>query len=131
MNRVIAHGVDLVEVARIERSIAEHGERFIERCFTKGEADYARSAKAPRDIERFAARFAAKEAVLKALGTGWANGIAWTDVDVRKAPSGQPSVELTGRAKEIADDLGIGELHLSLSHMSSHAIASVVACGKA
>lgn len=128
MSRVIAHGVDLVEIARIEKSIANHGERFIERCFTKLEADYARSAKTPRDIERLAARFAAKEAVLKALGTGWADGIAWTDVEVRKAPSGQPTVEISGKAKAIADGLGIKEFHLSLSHTGVHAIASVIAC---
>ncbi|GAB5495312.1 MAG: holo-[acyl-carrier-protein] synthase [Phycisphaerales bacterium] len=129
MSRVIAHGVDLIEISRIERSITDHGERFIERCFTKAEADYARSAKPPRDIERFAARFAAKEAVLKALGTGWADGIAWTDVEVLKMPAGQPMVEITGKAKSIADGLGISAFHLSLSHTGVHAIASVVACG--
>ncbi|RNC81539.1 MAG: holo-[acyl-carrier-protein] synthase [Phycisphaera sp.] len=129
MSRVIAHGVDLVEIARIEKSIADHGERFIERCFTKAEADYASSARAPRDIERFAARFAAKEAVLKALGTGWADGIAWTDVEVRKTPSGQPAIEISGKAKSIAEGLGISEFHLSLSHTDLHAIASVIACG--
>ncbi len=129
MTRVIAHGVDLVEIVRIEKSIADHGERFIERCFTKAEADYARSARNPRDIERFAARFAAKEAVLKTLGTGWADGIAWTDVEIRSAPTGQPFVVIAGKAKLIADDLGISTFHLSLSHTGNHAIASVIACG--
>ena len=129
MSRVIAHGVDLVEIMRIEKSIADHGERFIERCFTKAEADYARSARKPRDIERFAARFAAKEAVLKTLGTGWADGIAWTDVEIRRAPTGQPFVVITGKAKLVADDLGISTFHLSLSHTGNHAIASVIACG--
>ena len=129
MSRVIAHGVDLVEIMRIEKSIADHGERFIERCFTKAEADYARSARKPRDIERFAARFAAKEAVLKTLGTASADGIAWTDVEIRRAPTGQPFVVITGKAKLVADDLGISTFHLSLSHTGNHAIASVIACG--
>ncbi len=130
MSRVIAHGVDLVEVARIERSLAEHGERFIERCFTNAEADYCRSARPPRDVERFAARFAAKEAALKALGTGWADGIAWTDVEVVLAPSGSPSIKLAGKAQKLAHELGITEMLISLSHTSSNAMASVIAIGE-
>ena len=130
MSRVVSHGIDLVDVARIEKSIADHGECFIERCFTKQEAEYALSAKEPRNFERFAARFAAKEAVLKALGTGWANGVAWTDVEVKRLPSGAPTVQLSNKALEIADMLGISEFHLSLTHTSTQAMASVVACGQ-
>ena len=129
MSRVIAHGIDLVDVARIKQSITEHGQRFIDRCFTQQEADYAQSAKEPRNYERFAARFAAKEAVLKALGTGWANGIAWTDVEIRRQPSGAPTVYLSGKAAEIAEELGIAQLHLSMTHTSTQAMASVIACG--
>ncbi len=129
MSRVIAHGVDLVEVERIKRSLDEHGERFVERCFTKAEADYCRRARPPRDIERFAARFAAKEAALKALGTGWADGIAWTDVEVVLAPSGAPSVRLAGKAEKLAQELGITEMLISLSHTSTNAMASVIAVG--
>ena len=129
MSRVIAHGVDLVEVERIKRSLDEHCERFVERCFTKAEAEYCRSARPPRDVERFAARFAAKEAALKALGTGWADGIAWTDVEVVLAPSGAPSVRLAGKAQELAQELGIAEMLISLSHTSTSAMASVIAVG--
>jgi len=129
VSRVIAHGIDLVDVARIKQSITEHGQRFIDRCFTQLEADYAQSAKEPRNYERFAARFAAKEAVLKALGTGWANGIAWTDVEIRRQPSGAPTVYLSGKAAEIAEELGITQLHLSMTHTSTQAMASVIACG--
>lgn len=129
MSRVIAHGVDLVDVERIRRSLDEHGERFQSRCFTKAEADYCASARPPRDAERFAARFAAKEAALKTLGTGWADGIAWTDVEVVLAPSGAPSIRLGGKAKEIAERLGIAELLVSLSHTPTHAMASVIAVG--
>lgn len=129
MSRVIAHGVDLVEIARIERSLAEHGERFVERCFTKAEADYCRSARSPRDVERFAARFAAKEAALKALGTGWANGIAWTDVEVVLDPSGAPSIRLSGKAQILAQEFGITDMLVSLSHTSVTALASVIAVG--
>lgn len=129
MSRVLFHGVDLVDVERIRRSLDEHGERFQSRCFTKAEADYCTCARPPRDIERFAARFAAKEAALKALGTGWADGIAWTDVEVVLAPSGAPSINLSGKAKEIADRLGIAELLVSLSHTPTLAMASVIAVG--
>ena len=131
MTRVVSHGIDLVDVERIRRSLTEHGDRFISRCFTAAEADYAQSAKEPRNIERFAARFAAKEAVLKALGTGWSSGIAWTDVEIKKLPSGAPTVHLTGRAAEIAEKLGIAELHLSMTHTDTQASASVIACGPA
>lgn len=129
MSRIIAHGVDLVENARIGRSLEEHGNRFIDRIFTPGEAAYCRDARPPRDVERYAARFAAKEAAFKALGTGWSSGIAWTDVEVVLEASGAPSVKLTRRAAEIAKALGIARLHVSLSHTSTHAIASVIAVG--
>lgn len=129
MSRVLAHGVDLVEVARIGRSIEEHGDHFINRCFTPKEIEYAKAARPPRDIERFAARFAAKEAVLKALGTGWSGGIAWTDVEVVKMASGDCGVSLSGKARQVADDLGISVFHLSMSHTGTNAMASVIACG--
>lgn len=122
---IIGIGVDIVETARIEDLLGNHPERFLERCFTKGEQEDSKSNK--RQYEHLAARFAAKEAVLKALGTGWSNGIGWTDIEVVKEPSGKPILNITGRAKEIADELGIRSWHLSLSHISTHAIASVIA----
>lgn len=123
---MIAHGIDLVEVARITSMVDRHGERFLARCFTEAEQAYAFESGRRRD-ERLAARFAAKEAALKAIGTGWRDGIAWTDVEVSRLPSGQPQLDLCGKARAIADEMGVGRWLLSLSHTDSHAIASVIA----
>jgi holo-[acyl-carrier protein] synthase len=125
--RPLAHGIDLTEVARIGRMVAEHGDSFLSRCFTEPERAYAGDRK--RRDEHLAARFAAKEAVLKALGTGWSNGIAWTDVEVVLLPSGQPTVHLSGRAAEVAAGRGITAWLLSLSHTETHAVASVIGTG--
>ncbi len=122
---IIGLGVDIVETSRIAELMGNHPERFLDRCFTKGEQEDSESNK--RQIEHLAARFAAKEAVLKALGTGWSQGIGWTNIEVVKEPSGKPTLKITGRAKEIADGLGILKWHLSLSHISTHAVASVIA----
>jgi len=123
--RIIGHGIDITGVARIGQMVAEHGDRFLERCFTERERSY--SADRKRRDEHLAGRFAAKEAVLKALGTGWNDGIGWTDVEVVLLPSGQPMVKLTGRAAEIARDLGIADWSLSISHTETHAVASAIA----
>ena len=122
---VIGTGVDIVETTRIAELLGNHPDRFLERCFTPGEQEDSASNK--RNHEHLAARFAAKEAALKALGTGWAQGIGWTDIEVVKEPSGKPTLKVTGRAKEIADGLGVSRWHVSLSHISTHAIASVIA----
>ncbi len=122
---IIGLGVDIVETSRIAELMGNHSERFLERCFTKGEQEDYKSNK--RQMEHLAARFAAKEAALKALGTGWSQGIGWMDIEVVKEPSGKPTLNITGRAKEIADGLGISKWHLSLSHISTHAVASVIA----
>ena len=131
--RVIAHGIDIVEIARIVRMLEEHGERFLERCFTDVEQAYANAgpagASGKRCAERLAARFACKEAVFKALGTGWKSGISWRDVGVVHEPSGRPSLVLTGRCAELAAGLGIARWHVSLSHTDSMAIASVIGNG--
>src|SRR5262249_45180516 len=105
--RVIAHGIDLVEIARIVRMLEQHGERFLERCFTDVEQAYADGVSGKRRAERLAARFACKEAVFKALGTGWKSGISWRDVGIVHEPSGQPGLVLTGRCAELAAELGI------------------------
>ena len=128
--RIIGHGIDIVEVARIASMLEAHGQRFVTRCFTEAEAGYADAAHRRR-AERYAARFACKEAVLKALGTGWRDGIAWRQIEVRREPSGRPSLVLTGRCAELADDLGIVQWHVSLSHTDTNAIASVLGCGAA
>lgn len=121
----VAHGIDIVEIARIERMLAEHGERFLERVFTESErGDCARSP--GREAERYAARFAAKEAALKALGTGWRSGIAWTDVETRLEPSGAPVLRLHGMAAQMAQDQGICGWAISLSHAGGMAVASVM-----
>jgi holo-[acyl-carrier protein] synthase len=124
---ILAHGIDLTEVSRIGRMVAEHGERFLERCFTERERDYAGDRK--RRDEHLAARFAAKEAVLKALGTGWSNGMAWTDVEVVLLPSGQPTIKLAGRAAELAAERGIAGWLVSLTHTETHAMASAIGTG--
>lgn len=124
---IIGHGVDIVETSRIERLLGDHPERFLERVFTPGEQRDSESSK--RLHEHLAARFAAKEAAFKALGTGWSQGIGWTDIEVIRAENGKPSLSITGRAAEIAHDMGITRWHVSLSHISDCAIASVIAEG--
>jgi holo-[acyl-carrier protein] synthase len=124
---IVGHGVDVVDVPRIERMLRDHGRRFRDRCFTGDEQAYAEQADR-RQAERYAVRFAAKEAVLKALGTGWRDGISWRDVEVRRSPDGRPSLRLTGRSAEVADAMGIRSWHISLSHVGQMAFASVIAC---
>ncbi|MEQ9461623.1 MAG: holo-ACP synthase [Phycisphaeraceae bacterium] len=124
---VLGHGVDLTEVSRVLDLIEKHGESFLERCFTQAEAEYASDSK--RFGEHLAARFAAKEAVLKALGTGLTSGISWQDIEVIRSPLGKPNVRLSGRAHDIAAELGITDWHLSLSHTAGLAMASVIATG--
>ena len=122
---IIGHGIDAVDVARIAAMIEKHGERFIERCFTPGEQAYAESSK--RRIEHYAARFAAKEAILKCIGTGWSQGVAWTDAEIVREPSGKPTVALHGVAAKIANTQGITRWTVSLTHTSQMAFASAIA----
>ena len=122
---ILGHGIDLIEVARIERMLDDHEARFLSRCFTEGEQRYC-AANPARRAEHLAGRFAAKEAVLKVLGTGWSGGIAWTDVEVVREPSGKPGVRLHGEAAAVAADLGVGMILLSISHTGIHAMASAV-----
>ena len=122
---ILGHGIDIVETARIRNMLEEHGRRFLDRVFTPAEQEYcARNQK--RYIERLSGRFAAKEAVLKVLGTGWRGGIAWTDIDIRSEPSGQPRVVLGGECRRIASELGIEHWHVSISHIETHATASAI-----
>jgi holo-[acyl-carrier protein] synthase len=122
-----AHGVDLVETARLQEAIDRHGQPFLDRVFTPGELTYCIGKK--RQIEHLAGRFAAKEAVLKVLGTGWSNGIAWTDIEVLRDGEGAPSIQLHGRCREIADRQGLGTILISLSHTESMAMASAIGLG--
>jgi len=125
--RIIGHGIDIVETARIAAMVTEHGERFLDRCFTDSEQAYAAESK-HRRFEHLAARFAAKEAVLKALGTGWTSGIAWSDIDILRDAEGRPGVRLGGEAAKIAATLGVEHWFLSITHSDSYAVASVIAC---
>jgi len=123
---LVGHGIDIVETARIREMAESHGEHFLDRCFTKAEQAYCdRSAK--RRFEHLAGRFAAKEAVLKAIGTGWRGGIAWTDIEIVHATGGQPQIQLSGECQRIAKALGITRWHISISHIETHATASAIA----
>jgi holo-[acyl-carrier protein] synthase len=122
---IVAHGIDLVDCPRIEQMIQRHGERFIKRVFTDAEQSYARSNK--NDVEKLAGRFAAKEAILKLMGTGWRGRIAWTDIEVINNAAGQPEVTLSGEVKKIAHKLGIKHISVSITHTANFAIASAVA----
>lgn len=128
--RIIGHGIDLVENARIAALLEAHGEAFITRVYTPAERAYAEAGKRRR-VERYAARFAAKEAVLKALATGWRDGISWRDIEVLKLPSGEPRVLLTGSCAVRAEELGVTEWRASLSHTDHYAVASAIAYGAA
>jgi len=122
---IAGHGIDIIETARIRKMVEDHGNHFLDRVYTPVEqAHCAKNQK--RYFERLAGRFAAKEAVLKVLGTGWRGGIAWTDIEVRSEPSGQPKVSLTGECERIAASLGITHWHVSISHIETHATASAI-----
>jgi holo-[acyl-carrier protein] synthase len=122
---ILGLGIDLVEVARIEQSIARHGERFLRRIFTAGEIAYCGTMKEPAPF--YAARFAAKEAVSKALGTGIGAACGWLEIEVRRKATGEPFIVLHGAASETAQRLGIGTVLLSLSHTGQSAIAQAMA----
>jgi holo-[acyl-carrier protein] synthase len=122
---IVAHGIDLVDCPRIEQMIERHGERFIRRVFTDAEQAYAEANK--NEVEKLAGRFAAKEAVLKLVGTGWRGRIAWTDIEIINNATGQPEVTLGGEVRKIADKLGIKHISVSITHTANFAIASVVA----
>jgi holo-[acyl-carrier protein] synthase len=122
---IVAHGIDLVDCPRIEQMIQRHGERFIMRVFTAAEQAYAQANK--NDVEKLAGRFAAKEAILKLMGTGWRGKIAWTDIEIINNAVGQPEVTLGGEVRKIADKLGINHVSVSITHTANFAIASAVA----
>jgi holo-[acyl-carrier protein] synthase len=126
--KVLSHGVDMVDCARLREAIDRHGQKFLERVFTPAELAYCLGKK--RETEHLAGRFAAKEAVLKVLGTGWRSGIKWTDVEVLNEPSGQPRVRLHDECKRLAAEQGLSEVLVSISHIQTHAIASAIGVGE-
>jgi holo-[acyl-carrier protein] synthase len=117
-------GVDTIELHRIERIYAEYGERFLNRIYADEERRYALRYKDP--IPRLAARFAAKEACMKALGTGWNQGVRWRDIVVTNAPSGQPTLTLHGKARDYADRLSVDVIHITITHDREHAMVMVI-----
>lgn len=125
---IIAHGIDLVDCPRIEQMIERHGERFVKRVFTDAEQAYARANR--NEIEKLAGRFAAKEAILKLIGTGWRGKIAWTDIEIVNNAAGQPEVTVRGEVAKIARELGIEHISISITHTANFAIASAVALAK-
>jgi holo-[acyl-carrier protein] synthase len=122
---IVGTGTDIVEIARVEASLARFGARFEEHVFTRGEIAYCRS-KVKTAAESFAARFAAKEAAAKALGTGISRGVYWKEIEVVRKPGSRPEILLHGRAAEWAEKLGVRRAHLSLAHGREQALAMVV-----
>ncbi len=125
--RTISIGTDIIECLRIAQMIEKHGELFLQRVFTRREILYCSSRRS--STQHYAGRWAAKEAALKALGTGWARGVHWTDIEVQNEAGGKPTIVLANRADEIAVSLGIQQMLISISHCRSYAIAYVNAVG--
>jgi holo-[acyl-carrier protein] synthase len=121
---IVGTGIDIAEVPRIRQSIERFGQRFLQRIFTAGEMRYCDS-KANR-FERYAARFAAKEAAMKALGTGWNHGVRWRDCEVARMPGGRPTMAFHGKAGEFASKLGVKNVALSITHTAEQAMAQVI-----
>jgi holo-[acyl-carrier protein] synthase len=124
---VISCGVDICETKRIAKMVSDHGETFLKRTFTEEELSYCVGR--ANENEHLGARFAAKEAVFKALGTGWSRGVSWLEVSVSVDAFGAPFVGLAGAAARVARERGIARFHVSLSHCSDYAVAMVVAEG--
>ncbi len=121
---IVGTGIDITETQRIQESFERYGERFRDRIYTPEEIAYCERFK--NKAERYAARFAAKEATFKALGTGWRSGIRWLDVEVIHQPSGKPELALRGRAQEVARQLGVVRAAVSLSHANHYVVAQVI-----
>jgi holo-[acyl-carrier protein] synthase len=121
---ILGTGVDLAEVGRIREAIERHGERFIQRIYTEAEVAYV-ERKANR-FERYAGRFAAKEAGMKAIGTGWKRGVRWRDFEVSNLPSGRPTLRLHGEAARIAETMGVKTIALSITHTAELGMAHVI-----
>jgi holo-[acyl-carrier protein] synthase len=124
---ILGHGMDIVETKRIAESLERFGDRFLNRVFLEGEVTYSKSMKFPQ--LHLAARFAAKEAISKAFGTGIGRELGWRDLEIVREPSGQPRVVLHGRAEAYAKTRGVKEIHVSLSHTAEYGAASAVIVG--
>lgn len=118
-------GTDIIEVPRIGQMIERHAEHFLNRVYTDNEIQYCQRRK--NHLQHFAGRWAAKEAIMKTLGTGWAKGVGWKDIEVGSATTGQPFVTLHGGARRVADELGIREILITISHCRAYATATAIA----
>jgi holo-[acyl-carrier protein] synthase len=125
---ILGIGTDIIECPRIGKMIEKHGEVFLRRVYTEREIRYCQAKK--QATEHFAGRWAAKEAILKAIGTGWSRGICWTDLEVRNIASGAPQVLVRGGAKEAAIERGIGDILISISHCRTYATAYAIALAR-
>jgi len=121
---IVGLGVDITEIDRIEAAIARRGRALLERLFTPSEIRYCEKHR--NRAERFAGRFAAKEAAMKALGTGWTRGVRWIDIEVVREPSGKPTLKLSGATRTIADRLGVKNIALTITHDGNTALAQVI-----
>jgi len=122
---IVGLGTDIIEIVRIGRMVERHGELFLNRVFTEDEIRYCQRRK--ECYQHFAGRWAAKEAVMKTLGTGWIRGVSWRDIEVQSLKSGQPVVHIYGGAKEFSEKLGIDDVLISISHCRSYATATAIA----
>jgi holo-[acyl-carrier protein] synthase len=121
---IVGLGVDIAEVERVRGAIERYGEVFLRRVYTPREREYCERFK--NKFERYAGRFAAKEATMKALGTGWSRGVRWVDVEVVREKGGRPTIALAGEAKNVAERLGVKHIALSITHTESQAFAEVI-----
>jgi holo-[acyl-carrier protein] synthase len=121
---VVGLGLDIAEIDRIEAAIVRYGAPILDRLYTPSEVAYCESYK--NRYERYAGRFAAKEAAMKALGTGWRHGVRWRDIEVTREPSGKPTLRLEGVARAFADRLGVKNISLSITHSGNFALAEVI-----
>jgi holo-[acyl-carrier protein] synthase len=121
---IVGTGIDIAEIDRIEAAITRHGAAFLARLYTPAEIAYCERHK--HKYERYAARFAVKEAVMKALGTGWSRGVRWRDIEVVNQPSGKPTLRLAGVAGELADRLGVKHISISITHSGNLALSQVI-----
>ena len=121
---IVGLGLDIAEIDRIEAALTRHGAPILERLYTPSEVAYCESFRGK--FERYAGRFAAKEAAMKALGTGWARGVRWVDIEVVREPSGKPTLKLSGATRAIADQLGVKNIVVSITHDGNTALAQVI-----
>jgi holo-[acyl-carrier protein] synthase len=121
---IVGLGVDIAEVGRVREAIERYGQTFLRRVFTAKEREYCERFK--NKFERYAGRFAAKEAAMKALGTGWSRGVRWVDIEVAREKGGRPTIKLAGEAEQIAKRLGVKGIALSITHTATQALAQVI-----